>query len=170
MPGVHELPSYEELSTPPVPVTSAVLKAGAHHYGRQCDKPNKEFMLCRHEENDPRKCLEEGRAVSSCAVEFLKSIKKHCNEPFTAYWTCLDNNQQKFRWCRKEQEKFDNCVFESLGWVRPELGELSKTTIVKTERPVPEPKTRPHPEKTPLEKPPENIPPAKHGSRFFFYS
>jgi len=170
MPGVPELPSYEELKTPEVPVTTAVLKAGAHHYGRQCDKANKEFMLCRYEEDDPRKCLKEGRAVSQCVVDFLQTIKSHCNEPFAEYWTCLDRKELEFRRCRKQQEKFDNCVFEQLGWTRPELGELSKTTVVKTERPYPEIKTRPKPDPNPSERPPENLPPAKHGSRFYFWN
>jgi len=55
-----------------VNVSSAVLKAAAHHYGSQCDKPNKEFMLCRWEEKDPRKCLKEGKLVNECAVNFFR--------------------------------------------------------------------------------------------------
>lgn len=55
-----------------IKVSSAVLKAAAHHYGSQCDKPNKEFMLCRWEEKDPRKCLEEGRQVNECALNFFR--------------------------------------------------------------------------------------------------
>lgn len=55
-----------------VSVSSAVLKAAAHHYGSRCDKPNKEFMLCRWEEKDPRKCLEEGRKVNECALNFFR--------------------------------------------------------------------------------------------------
>lgn len=53
-------------------VSSAVLKAAAHHYGSQCDKPNKEFMLCRWEEKDPRKCLNEGRKINECALNFFR--------------------------------------------------------------------------------------------------
>ena len=58
--------------SPQVKVSSSVLKAAAHHYGAQCDKPNKEFMLCRWEEKDPRRCLEEGRLVNQCALEFFR--------------------------------------------------------------------------------------------------
>lgn len=57
-----------------ISVSSAVLKAAAHHYGSQCDKPNKEFMLCRWEEKDPRKCLEEGRKVNECALNFFRYV------------------------------------------------------------------------------------------------
>lgn len=53
-------------------MSSAVLKAAAHHYGSQCDKANKEFMLCRWEEKDPRKCLKEGRKVNDCALNFFR--------------------------------------------------------------------------------------------------
>lgn len=55
-----------------VRVSSAVLKAAAHHYGSQCDRPNKEFMLCRWEEKDPRRCLREGRQVNQCALDFFR--------------------------------------------------------------------------------------------------
>lgn len=58
---------------------------------------------------------------------FIRQIKRHCAEPFTEYWTCIDySNLQLFRRCRKQQAKFDECVLDKLGWVRPDLGELSK--------------------------------------------
>ncbi|TUR89533.1 NADH dehydrogenase [ubiquinone] 1 alpha subcomplex subunit 8 [Bagarius yarrelli] len=155
-----------------VNVSSAVLKAAAHHYGSQCDKPNKEFMLCRWEEKDPRKCLNEGRKVNECALNFFRKIKGNCAESFTEYWTCLDySNLAELRHCRKQQKEFDNCVLDKLGWERPQLGDLSKVTKVATSRPLPEnpyhsrPRPEPNPvtDGTPLE-------PAKHGSRLFFWS
>uniref|UniRef100_A0A7J8IND5 NADH dehydrogenase [ubiquinone] 1 alpha subcomplex subunit 8 n=1 Tax=Rousettus aegyptiacus TaxID=9407 RepID=A0A7J8IND5_ROUAE len=127
MPGIVELPTLEDLKVQEVKVSSAVLKAAAHHYGAQCDKPNKEFMLCRWEEKDPRRCIEEGKLVNKCALDFFRQIKRHCAEPFTEYWTCIDySGLQLFRRCRKQQAKFDECVLDKLGWVRPDLGELSK--------------------------------------------
>lgn len=58
---------------------------------------------------------------------FSRQIKRHCAEPFTEYWTCIDySGLQLFRRCRKQQAKFDECVLDKLGWVRPDLGELSK--------------------------------------------
>lgn len=35
-----------------------------------------------------------------------------------------------FRRCRKQQAKFDQCVLDNLGWVRPDLGELSKVRFL----------------------------------------
>lgn len=59
-----------------------------------------------------------------------RKIKVHCAEPFTEYWTCIDySNLQELRRCRKQQAVFDNCVLEKLGWVRPDLGQLSKVTV-----------------------------------------
>ncbi|KAB1280076.1 NADH dehydrogenase [ubiquinone] 1 alpha subcomplex subunit 8 [Camelus dromedarius] len=154
-----------------VKVSSSVLKAAAHHYGAQCDKPNKEFMLCRWEEKDPRRCLEEGKLVNKCALDFFRQIKLHCAEPFTEYWTCLDySGLQLFRRCRKPQAKFDECVLDKLGWVRPDLGELSKVTKVKTDRPLPE---NPYHSRARPEPNPEiegDLKPAKHGSRIFFWT
>uniref|UniRef100_G3WCZ3 NADH dehydrogenase [ubiquinone] 1 alpha subcomplex subunit 8 n=1 Tax=Sarcophilus harrisii TaxID=9305 RepID=G3WCZ3_SARHA len=154
-----------------VNVNSAVLKAAAHHYGSQCDKINKKFMLCRWEEKDPRRCLKEGKLVNECALHFFRNIKTHCAEPFTEYWTCVDYSElQELRRCRKEQAKFDDCVLKKLGWVRPDLGELSKTTKVHTTRPEPENPyhSRPRPEPNPAYE--GDLKPATHGSRLYFWN
>nr|XP_003230730.2 PREDICTED: NADH dehydrogenase [ubiquinone] 1 alpha subcomplex subunit 8 [Anolis carolinensis] len=171
MPARIELPELEERQVQEVKVSSAVLKAAAHHYGSQCDKPNKEFMLCRWEEKDPRKCLKEGKEVNKCALDFFRQVKLHCADPFTQYWTCVDySGLLELRHCRKQQQAFDECVLDKLGWVRPELGQLSKVTKVKTDRPIPE---NPYHSR---ERPPPNPPieselkPAKYGSRMFFWS
>ncbi|KFW81711.1 NADH dehydrogenase [ubiquinone] 1 alpha subcomplex subunit 8, partial [Manacus vitellinus] len=100
-----------------------------------------------------------------------RKIKAHCAEPFTEYWTCIDyTNLLELRRCRKQQAAFDNCVLDKLGWVRPDLGELSKVTKVKTDRPLPENPyhSRPRPEPNP---PIEGeLKPSRFGSRFFFWS
>ena len=171
MPNIIEIPPPEELEAPEVNVSSAVLKAAAHHYGSQCDKVNKEFMLCRWEEKDPRKCLNEGREVSKCALDFFRQIKLHCAEPFTSYWTCLDyTGLQELRLCRSQQRVFDECVLEKLGWVRPDLGQLSKVTKVKTDRPLPENVFHSRPKPAPNPPPEGELKPAKHGSRLFFFN
>lgn len=70
------------------------------------------------------------RAPHNLAL-FSRQIKRHCAEPFTEYWTCIDySGLQLFRRCRKQQAKFDECVLDKLGWVRPDLGELSKVKRV----------------------------------------
>lgn len=70
------------------------------------------------------------RAPPNLAL-FSRQIKRHCAEPFTEYWTCIDySGLQLFRRCRKQQAKFDECVLDKLGWVRPDLGELSKVKSV----------------------------------------
>uniref|UniRef100_A0A3Q2QLC2 NADH dehydrogenase [ubiquinone] 1 alpha subcomplex subunit 8 n=1 Tax=Fundulus heteroclitus TaxID=8078 RepID=A0A3Q2QLC2_FUNHE len=131
MPTTLEVPTQQELKVDEINVSSAVLKAAAHHFGSQCDKANKEFMLCRWEEKDPRKCVEEGRKVNECALNFFRQIKGNCAESFTEYWTCLDyTNLAELRHCRKQQQAFDGCVLDKLGWERPQLGDLSKVRRV----------------------------------------
>lgn len=49
-------------------------------------------MLCRQEERDPRRCLNEGKFVTSCAMDVLKKMKKHCLEDFNAYMYCLERS------------------------------------------------------------------------------
>lgn len=61
-----------------------------------------------------------------------RQIKGNCAESFTEYWTCLDySNLAELRHCRKQQQAFDSCVLDKLGWERPELGDLSKVRFVR---------------------------------------
>lgn len=112
--GVSEV-NFEDLDAQEVEVTSAVLMGASHHLGQYCDKDFKTFMGCRYETKDPRKCLQEGKKVTQCALEFFKKLKGSCNEPFTKHWTCLDYNNQEFGYCRETQKKFDACVLDKLG-------------------------------------------------------
>lgn len=49
-------------------------------------------MLCRQELDDPRACLGEGKAVTSCALDFFRKVKKTCHDEFMQYATCLDKS------------------------------------------------------------------------------
>ena len=112
--GVNDI-TFKDLEADELPVTSAVLMGGAHHLGQYCDKDFKNFMGCRYGHKDPRKCLEEGKQVTRCALGFFKKLKEECNDVFTKHWTCLDYNNQEFAYCRATQKKFDACVLEKLG-------------------------------------------------------
>lgn len=47
------------------------------------------------EEKDPRKCLNEGAEVTSCAFRFFNEIRANCMQEFTEYWKCLDHSGQR---------------------------------------------------------------------------
>lgn len=51
-----------------------------------------EFLLCRMELDDPRACISEGKAVTNCAMNFFRKVKKSCSEEFMQYATCLDKS------------------------------------------------------------------------------
>lgn len=53
-------------------------------------------MLCRNELKDPRKCVNEGKAVTSCALNFFRKIKGSCAAEFTQYANCLDKTRLEF--------------------------------------------------------------------------
>eukprot|EP00128_Syssomonas_multiformis_P018919 Colp12_sorted_trinity150504_noHs@35956 len=106
----------ETLKAKEAHVTSSVLLAGAHYIGKNCKEVNDAFMLCRYNsDGDPTKCLQEGVKVTQCSLEILKRLKSACNTEFTKHWTCLDENNQSFEYCRGTQKKFDSCVFEKTG-------------------------------------------------------
>lgn len=68
------LPSFEELTVPEVTLGYPYLKAGAQHLGKYCEPQNNEFMLCRFETDDPRKCLRDGANVTDCTLEFFSKV------------------------------------------------------------------------------------------------
>ena len=115
---VSEIPD-EQLEVEELKVTSALLVGAAHHYGSYCSKQNDAFMECRIDSKDPRKCLEEGKKVTSCAKEFFTKVKGGCHEEFTEYWTCLDYKNQDMSRCRKPQKVYDTCMAEKLSIHRP---------------------------------------------------
>ncbi|CAI9724452.1 Hypothetical predicted protein [Octopus vulgaris] len=131
------LPSHEELDVPELQLTSSVLRAGSLYYGKYCDYQCKEFMLCRDETNDPRRCLNEGKEVTRCGFEFFSKVKTHCPDQFYDYWQCVDHsgNDMNFQNCRKTQNVFDECVKEKLGIERPYVGYFSKIRLHDTQRP-----------------------------------
>uniref|UniRef100_A0A803T144 Uncharacterized protein n=1 Tax=Anolis carolinensis TaxID=28377 RepID=A0A803T144_ANOCA len=153
----------EELEVQEVNVSSAVLKVAAYHCGSQCDKPNKEFMLCCWKEMDPQKYLKEGKEMNKCALD--------PGPPGTLYWTCINyTSLLELQHCQKQQQAFDKYVLDKLGWVRPKVGQLSKVTKVKTNRPIPEnpyhswERLSPNP---PVE---GELKPTKYRSQMFFWS
>ena len=51
-----------------LPLTSAVLTAGARHLGEYCDKDNTAYLRCKFaNEGDPKACLDQGNKVTLCA-------------------------------------------------------------------------------------------------------
>jgi len=50
-------------------VTSAPLMSAAFFIGEACAAQNAAFMACKDESRDPSHCLEQGKAVTACAVE-----------------------------------------------------------------------------------------------------
>jgi NADH dehydrogenase (ubiquinone) 1 alpha subcomplex subunit 8 len=53
-------------------------------------------MLCKLEEDDPRRCINEGKSVTACTLDFFKQLKKHCKEEFNQYYNCIDKSSGKF--------------------------------------------------------------------------
>ena len=137
------LPTDAELTVEEVPLGTPSLRAGAMHLGKACEVQNNEFMLCRSETQDPRlvtttemaadiiapmfsprKCIQEGKDVTSCSMEFFRKVKSMCAAEFMTYATCLErgSSNMEFSECRKTQAAFDNCMVESFGLERPHYG------------------------------------------------
>jgi len=133
------LPTDAELTVDEVPLGTPSLRAGAMHMGKYCEVTNNEFMLCRNETQDPRKCLKEGAEVTGCAMEFFKKVKGACAAEFMSYATCLERSSanMEFRECRKTQATYDSCILKNLELERPHFGYHCLPKIHESDRPKP---------------------------------
>lgn len=127
-------------------------------------------MLCREEECDPRKCLNEGKDVTACSLEFFRLVKKWCHAEFTQYANCLDKSSADlgYRHCRNTQGVYDKCVLDNLQIDRPGYGYFCRAQVHDTDRPKPPERPRPVFEDVP-NKIPDDEPRVKsnYGTRTF---
>ena len=84
------LPEAADLEVQEINMSSPAMKAAGPYMNLHCENEVKEFMLCRAEEKDPRKCLAEGKALTACGIRFLQEVKKLCRTQFDAYAKCID--------------------------------------------------------------------------------
>lgn len=117
------LPTDEEIAHKDIPLTHNYLLSSAMWLGKYCDNQCKDFMLCRKEVMDPRKCLKYGHEVTNCGIEFFKKVKNTCRDELTWYTKCVDFSGQEInaRKCRREQALFDGCMYEN-GFERARFG------------------------------------------------
>ncbi|KAL5712752.1 hypothetical protein ACHQM5_014892 [Ranunculus cassubicifolius] len=90
----------------PVP-TSAVLMASSKHIASRCRGANMAFLQCKKKDGNPEKCLEEGRQVTNCVLNLLKSLHQTCTKEMDAYASCMYYHTNEFDLCRKEQTEFE---------------------------------------------------------------
>merc|ERR1712241_1038213 len=99
-------------------------EGGGNHLGKYCEPQNNEFMLCRFETDDPRKCLKDGAAVTDCSLEFFSKVKAACPAELTRYAMCLEKSDSNLKYsaCRETGAAFDGCMKEKMGLDRPHFG------------------------------------------------
>ncbi|XP_046816935.1 NADH dehydrogenase [ubiquinone] 1 alpha subcomplex subunit 8 [Vespa crabro] len=165
-----KFPDDSELTVQEINVTYPVLQAASFYVGKKCEWQSNEFMLCREEEKDARRCINEGKALTACALDFFKQLKKHCREDFEQYVTCLERSSGTIELskCRKTQAVVDKCVLDNLKIERPPFGYFCETKVHDSSRPRPKPDIPEFPDALPplpKEKPET---PGKFGNRYIF--
>jgi len=160
-----ELPSFEELEVPEIELSTPFLKAAAFQLGKECEAESNEFMLCKFEEKDPRKCIREGKLVTACAMKFFQAVKRSCANEFTSLAMCLDKNSQdmSFENCRNTQTMFDECLKDKVGIDKAPHGYFCESRIHESVREKPKPELPPVFEDALPDVPPDTIP--RHTSR-----
>ncbi|UYV75319.1 NDUFA8 [Cordylochernes scorpioides] len=159
----HVMPSEEELTVQEINVSGPMLVAASLHMGKYCDEYSKEFMLCRNENNDPRKCLKEGRDVTKCGIEFFQMVKESCAESMENFARCVGKSYRKPRIfkCHEAQEAFSQCMLEKLNIEKPGIGYFSLPRKHHTERPKPAPPILKRYPENPIPDLPEDFPKAE---------
>ncbi|XP_012175016.1 NADH dehydrogenase [ubiquinone] 1 alpha subcomplex subunit 8 [Bombus terrestris] len=162
-----KLPSDEELNTQELNISWPYIAAAAVFLAKRCEWFNNEFMLCRYELKDPRKCLKEGKEVTKCAIEGFQDIKKHCGSEFQAHVDCVINTSSTAtddEYCSKTRQVFDDCMVKNLKLERPPFGYFCEAKVHDSPRPKPPQEERGFPDAVPqLPTPP--YPPPKYSGR-----
>ncbi|XP_034951429.1 NADH dehydrogenase [ubiquinone] 1 alpha subcomplex subunit 8 [Chelonus insularis] len=133
------IPTEEELTVQEINLSWPILHAASFYVGKYCEPYNNEFLLCQKEEKDATKCVNEGKAVTGCALEFFRKLKKHCRQEFDQYYNCLYKSSYdlSFNHCRNTQEVLDKCVLEHMNVERPPFGYFCEVKVHETTRPKP---------------------------------
>lgn len=124
------LPTEDEIGHKEIPLTHNFFLASAMWLGKYCDNECKDFMLCRQEIKDPRKCLKYGHGVTDCGLDFFKKVKNTCKDELEWYTKCLDYSGRApiFQRCRREQAIFDGCMYSN-GFERAKFGDFQKVRV-----------------------------------------
>ncbi|CAH2045264.1 unnamed protein product, partial [Iphiclides podalirius] len=135
-----ELPTFSDLTVPEVDLTTSTLMTAAPYLGKACEVINNEYMLCRYELNDPRACIQLGKRVTECTLDFFRKLKKNCLEEFNQYAECVDKSSGNYAFgpCRTTQAAFDGCMKDKLSMERPDFGYFTRPRIHCSPRPAPE--------------------------------
>jgi NADH dehydrogenase (ubiquinone) 1 alpha subcomplex subunit 8 len=61
--------SQPELNQQEIQINHTALYAASKYLGLHCQKQNVAFMRCKAESEDPAHCLQQGQAVTVCAID-----------------------------------------------------------------------------------------------------
>ena len=111
---VEKEPLKNEPFVPEVGLSSAPLESMSFFFNSACSKYSDDYVLCKTENTDPKKCLLEGRKVTRCALDLISKLKSQCQDSWQAHWECLDMNNHTFYKCRSQETEFNDCVFSKL--------------------------------------------------------
>lgn len=73
-------------------------------------------------------------------MEFMKKLKAKCKAEVEAFAKCMEWNSPtlEYRYCRKAQMLFDNCMKEKLQMERPPPNYFNQLRVHNTNRPKPQ--------------------------------
>lgn len=169
-----DLPEFSTLTIEEVNLSTATLMSAAPYLGKHCEAINNEFMLCRCESNDPRPCIELGKQVTACTMQFFRNIKINCLEEFNQYTNCVDKSSGNYSFanCRRTQAVFDECMNDKLCMSRPSFGYFCRTRVHSSPSAPPDPEPCPclpkFPDATPSLPDCKPRPSARFGGRYYW--
>lgn len=126
-----DLPMDDELEVEEVNLSQATLMSAGPWLGKLCESINNEFMLCRFENNDPRPCVDLGKQVTRCTMEFFQRVKSVCYQEFKQFAHCVDKSSSSYEpwFCRKTMAVWKECAEEKLCLPYPGFGYFTRGRI-----------------------------------------
>jgi NADH dehydrogenase (ubiquinone) 1 alpha subcomplex subunit 8 len=95
-----------------VAADSTALMCGATIYGTECSGVNKDFLICKSNDGNPRACSLQGEKVTACVLKTLRVLETHCGASYNEYKNAMDKNWHELQLCRKEQFAMEACYRE----------------------------------------------------------
>mmetsp|Transcript_13512 Transcript_13512/g.41757 ORF Transcript_13512/g.41757 Transcript_13512/m.41757 type:complete len:97 (+) Transcript_13512:206-496(+) len=91
--------------------TSSELYASAHYLGRDCKDSNMAYLACKAGGGgNPKDCLAQGAAVTSCGDGLIAKLKAAAGPEFEAFRACLADTNNAFDKCRAQKEALHACM------------------------------------------------------------
>eukprot|EP01117_Protostelium_nocturnum_P013791 TRINITY_DN518_c1_g1_i1.p1 TRINITY_DN518_c1_g1~~TRINITY_DN518_c1_g1_i1.p1 ORF type:complete len:130 (+),score=24.74 TRINITY_DN518_c1_g1_i1:250-639(+) len=104
------------------------LFAMSSYFALQCDKVNREYFMCKKDDENPETCLKQGANVLECTENVIRVLENDCLKLVDSYAECLNQHTFRPRFCRKQQKSLVSCGNNSFSILSPSREDKNATS------------------------------------------